>query len=88
MKIRPAGDELFRADEETDRHNEANATSRRRIKTVSEMTLVKGTAPGATWPFPRRRVSFPPQRRRLRRMFCSVHMTVPGKLVSLRHNIS
>jgi len=48
MKIRPAGDELFRADEETDRHNEANATSRRRIKTVSEMTLVKGTAPGAT----------------------------------------
>jgi hypothetical protein len=51
MQIRPAGDELFRANGQTDRHNEAFATSGRRIKTESEMTLVKGTAPGATLPF-------------------------------------
>jgi len=47
MKIRPAGDELFRANGETDKHNEAFATSRGRIKTEGEMTLLKGTAPGA-----------------------------------------
>jgi hypothetical protein len=48
MKIRPAGDELFRANGETDRYKEAFATSRRRIKIEGEMTPVKGTAPGAT----------------------------------------
>jgi len=48
MKIRRAGDELFSANGQTDRHNEDFATSRRRVKRESEMTLVKVTAPGAT----------------------------------------